>query len=144
MNCRRCGEALADNWNYCPKCGERIKPITTFVSGKTVPFQSGAIRINIVQSKPQIQQKSDEEPVRLSAEVLEPESELVQEDDGVKVKIRMPGVKTPETISLKRVGESLEINAYTGNKRYFKIINLEKLNVLKKEFINEMLVLTLG
>ncbi|VVB74856.1 Uncharacterised protein [Candidatus Tiddalikarchaeum anstoanum] len=154
MNCKRCNEELRDDWNYCPKCGERTRPMNPMpmpLMANVTPFRGGAIKINIVRnSSPNFQnqgvanQRIEEAPMKTYSEVIEPESELVQDKEGVKVQIKLPGVKKIDDIILKKVGESLEVNAYTGDKRYFKIVNLEKLNILKKEFTSEVLTLLLG
>ena len=144
MNCRRCSNALNENWNYCPKCGEKTIVVSSnqVVSSQIIPLQLGSVKINVIRRDQQAGSK--DELMRFSAEVVEPESELVEDESGAKMKIKLPGVKDSASIVLKRVGDSVELSAYAGTKRYFKIINMEKLDVVKREFSPEMLVLTLA
>lgn len=146
MNCRRCNEKLMRGWNYCPKCGERVVigiGINSLLQ-KFMGMRPGAkMKVKVVRRPIRKKGITMQKLVNPNVKVIEPESEIFQEDSGVKLKIKLPGVKTAKDIHLKRMGDSLELNAFTKTKRYFKILNLEKLKIIKKIFSKEILTLSL-
>ncbi|MBN1923503.1 MAG: hypothetical protein JW791_01950 [Nanoarchaeota archaeon] len=129
MNCPRCSDPVKEEWNYCPKCGARIKPV---LLNKVLPN----IRVRVIKTPGM---NTLMRTPSSSLEVIEP---VTRKEKGVLI-IEFPGVKTAQSISLRKVKDSLEVNAYTQDKRYFKIINLEGKSVKNHSFKDEELRLVI-
>lgn len=72
----------------------------------------------------------------------EPKTNIRRLSDSIIYEIEMPGVKSEKDISIKQIGNSLEIRATAKNKAYLKTITVN-LGILNYEFNENQLVLEL-
>lgn len=131
MNCNRCNTRVEKEWNYCPKCGLKLRGIR---------FQRVIKRV--VKKPPRIKIKVNRNPetrrmiIDPSLEVIEPETKKEKN----RLIIEMPGVKSLKEVFFRRAGNTIELNAQTKNKRYFKILNLEGRKIKDKMFADGKLI----
>jgi hypothetical protein len=75
----------------------------------------------------------------------EPTANTTWAGDHVVVDLDLPGVKSLEDISIKKLDESIEVRAYAGKKGYFKILSIPKeAKMLDKSFDSSKLTIRIG
>lgn len=73
----------------------------------------------------------------------EPETEVNRVQDKIYIKVELPGV-AQEDIEIDELENSIEMRAYKGKTRYFKLITVpEKHYVVSKEFLPGEVIITL-
>lgn len=147
MKCSNCNNNVRKEWNYCPNCGARLGVfnVVNSILKKFVKGSKSNINIKVVKKPVKKKRKSKKRfltKVGEGLEIVEPEVEVEEAGQGYKkVIMELPGVNNPEQINIRRADESLEVNALTNNKRYFKILNFKGVKVLKKRLKEEELTL---
>ncbi len=122
-----------------------------FINGKRInPRNIKVTKQPIQENKKQVQEKN-KKIVYLPNNKLEKFSKLPQEEpktsirrlaDSIVCEIELPGVKKEEDLSIRRVGESIEIKAVSKDRAYMKTITIN-LPVTGYEFSKENLTLEL-
>ena len=135
------------------------------------PFKSGGISITIKNGtgmKPQVDVKTagqykkiepdikkrigvgegfedvKEEKVhrRIPKTTEEPDVNIQKEGNKETIKIKLPNVKNPDDIEIKKLEQSIEIKAFAGDKAYFKLIPIKPdAEISDKSFKNGVLKL---
>ena len=78
-------------------------------------------------------------------ETAEPETEIKKIDGKVSYTMRLPDVKKVDDIQIKRLPNSIEIRAVSGNKMYFKLFEApQNLGIVEKSFKSGVLNIVLG
>src|SRR3989344_2460388 len=78
-------------------------------------------------------------------ETAEPETEIKKIDGKVSYTIGLPDVKKVDDIQIKRLPNSVEIRAVSGNKMYFKLFEApQNLGIVEKSFKDGTLNIVLG
>src|SRR3989344_6720522 len=78
-------------------------------------------------------------------ETAEPETEIKKIDGKISYTIRIPDVKKVDDIQIKRLPNSVEIRAVSGNKMYFKLFEApQNLGIVEKSFKDGTLKIVLG
>ncbi len=146
MRCVKCGKQLRNEWNYCPFCGVRVErnallnAVNKVIKGF---FKDGrfTIKLRVGGSPQRIQQQV----IKLPDNVVEPESTISEVGDGLIISFKLPGVKSMNNISIRIIGESLEVRAVAGSTGYFKIIGLPgHYRIINKEFGSDTLKVRLS
>ena len=92
--------------------------------------------------------REQEEPrtiFRRVSQYKEPRSVTKWLGDHLLVDLDLSGVKSGDDIDVRKIGESIEVRAYAGDKGYFKILGVpEDSKVLSKEFKDGKLRLEIG
>ncbi|NOZ59167.1 MAG: zinc ribbon domain-containing protein [Euryarchaeota archaeon] len=168
MKCRACGAELQDGWAFCPYCGSKNAPSplrqlddalnvfeqsvkNIFSDVANFPFGKGFI-VEISQEKgePKVSIKDfDEFSEALRSrrvaprdpEVVEPEVSV--ERNGRLIRVKMPGVKSEKDVTIKKLGNSLEVHARAGGRRYFAVIPVKYRRIAGKEFSKSVLEIRL-
>lgn len=85
----------------------------------------------------EIKEENIERKLRIPKKTEEPEIKIDKHGNGKIISIKLPDVKNPEDIEIKKLEQSLEIKAFAGDKAYFKLIpikpNSEILNKVFKD-----------
>ena len=80
---------------------------------------------------------------RVFEKTEEPETEVNQVQDNIYIRVDLPGV-TQEDIEIDELENSIEMRAYKGKTRYFKLITVpEKYYVVSKECLPGEVIITL-
>ena len=88
------------------------------------------------------QQKMEQQPQKIIKSVEEPEMKMQTMPNYLSAEIKLPSVKSIQDISIKKIGESIEVRAYAGEKMYFKLIPLAQgSDISEKKFVNSVLTL---
>jgi HSP20 family molecular chaperone IbpA len=75
----------------------------------------------------------------------EPDATVRNTGNGFLVEMKLPKVRSEKDIYVRKLPSSLEISAFGGDKRYFKIIPIpEGMSIVNKQFIGNKLVLQLA
>lgn len=70
----------------------------------------------------------------------EPETKIDKIGNRKTINIKLPDIKNPNDIEIRKLEQSLEIKAFAGDKAYFKIIQIKpNVEVLDKSFKNGVL-----
>ena len=78
-------------------------------------------------------------------ETAEPETEIKKIDGKISYTMRLPDVKKINDIQIKRLPNSIEIRAVSGNKMYFKLFEApQNLGIVEKSFKDGTLNIVLG
>ena len=78
-------------------------------------------------------------------ETAEPETEIKKTDGKISYTITLPDVKKVDDIQIKRLPNSVEIRAVSGNKMYFKLFEApQNLGIVEKSFKSGVLKIVLG
>ncbi len=78
-------------------------------------------------------------------ETAEPETEVKKIDGKISYTINLPDVKKADDIQIKRLPNSIEIRAVSGNKMYFKLFEApQNLGIVEKSFRAGILNIVLG
>ncbi len=146
MRCVKCGKQLRNEWNYCPFCGVRVeRNVLLNAVNKVIKgfFKDGRFTIKLrVGGSPQ---RSQQQVIKLPSNVVEPESTISDVGDELIISLKLPGVKSMNNISIRIIGESLEVRAVAGGTGYFKIIGLPgHYHIINKEFSNNTLKVRLS
>ena len=135
MECGKCRYEIQKGWNFCPNCGNRqgiMLQLNNFIKRVAQAHPGAKVKVRLVKRPKPIQ-------INPKLEVVEPKTKKLKN----KIIIDLPGVESINQIHLRRAGQSLELNAQTQNKRYFKIINLENSRISNQMFAHEKLILKL-
>ena len=146
MKCIKCSLELQKNWNYCPNCGTSMSIISNvdkFVRNVLEKNPNAKVNIRIVR-KPDGSVFSQPVQPNTNLKIIEPKSQSFAEGDATKIMIKLPGVKDPRSVFIRRLGNSIEVNAYTEKNRYFKIIETKTPRIMSKAFKDEVLTLILS
>jgi len=115
---------------------------------KIVPDKSGVPKVEIkdMNKPPQEQSKKEDTKPKIKrpdiSEFSEPRTQIDDIAGGIAVMIDLPEVKKEEDIEIKKIGESIEIRAYSTNKGYFKNIPVSTTSrITSKELQDEKLFL---
>ena len=115
--CRKCKRELREDWNFCPYCGTKIVKLDLSILKKME-------LINKLMKK----------------KVIEPEGKITRFPDRIKIVVRLPGIKDPGQITVRRLERSIEIRAESNKYRYFKVIpSFEGGRIVENKFVNELL-----
>ncbi|MCS4542135.1 MAG: zinc ribbon domain-containing protein, partial [Euryarchaeota archaeon] len=77
----------------------------------------------IEEIKPKIEEEKPKVR-RVPLVTEEPKSALRRVDDKIIIEMELPEVKSERDIDIKKLGESIEVKAFTDDKAYFKIIRV--------------------
>jgi len=66
--------------------------------------------------------KEEERKIRIPKITEEPETRIEVHDNEKTITIKLPDVKNLDDIELRKLGQSIEIKAFAGDKAYFKLI----------------------
>jgi hypothetical protein len=139
VKCGNCRYEIRKDWNYCPKCGNRLGVIgrlNNFIKRVVQAHPGAKVKVRMVRrKKPGKRIKYDP-----SLKVVEPRIKKLRN----KIVVELPGVKKAEQVHLRRAGNSIELNALTKKKRYFKILNLQGSKIIDKMFADGKLILVLS
>jgi len=166
MKCKKCNFEIREGWDFCPKCGTTIaKAIIipmkfnldededleeTFGQAfkefdkifKSLGFP-GNINLTIKTERKPIKVKRAEAVVkesRIVKQVEEPETKIERHLDNLNIELKLPGITSIHDITIKKMNESIEIRAYSGDKMYFKVIPvLSNANITEKKFVSGIL-----
>lgn len=157
--CRNCGERIEEKWNFCPRCGRVTRQKDIFgnfdkefenfgkafgipkidlrpgTDGVSIIISSGEMRPTVMRKR---EVRKEEKPVRIAKFTEEPETKIERKGGRQIINIKLPGVKK-EDIEIKRLENSIEIRAFTGDKAYFKLIPIPSNAAISKSFEDEML-----
>jgi len=167
MKCNKCNFEIRESWGFCPKCGTTIAKVVmipmkfnldededleeTFGQAfkefdkifKSLGFP-GNINLTIKTERTPIKIKHVEpaakEPMRSIKHVEEPETKIERHLDNLNIELKLPGITSIRDITIKKMAESIEIRAYSGDKMYFKVIPvLSNANITEKKFVSGVL-----
>jgi HSP20 family molecular chaperone IbpA len=92
----------------------------------------GAITIKVTNSKPpEVKTTGDYKGYKpemkkrmreVPKQKAEPETEMEEDEDIRRFRLKMPGVKSIQDIDIMEFPESIEIRGYAGDKLFFKLI----------------------
>ena len=148
-------------WDFCPYCGKAVKERNVFDNAEkefekigkvfglpkmNIKPRSDGISIIITPNtgmRPKIIRRTLEKtvvkrPIKIPKFTEEPETKIERSGKNQIINIRLPGVKH-EDIEVKRLENSIEIKAFTGDKAYFKLIPIPSNAAVNKSFKDEML-----
>ncbi len=162
--CGNCGEKLDTKWDFCPYCGEELieRPKSIFedideeseqidkifrpIKGVSIMISGGTgMKPNVevenfghkrIETKPT--ERIRERSVRIAKVTEEPETKIERNGNRQVIKINLPGVKV-EDIEIKRLEQSIEVKAFTGDKAYFKLIPVPSNASVNRSFEDDML-----
>jgi hypothetical protein len=87
----------------------------------------------------------EESPIREVSEYQEPMCITKWVGDHLVVDLDLPDVESSDDIDIKKLGESIEVRAFAGNKGYFKILSIPKeAKLISRRFKEEKLSLKIG
>lgn len=161
--CPTCGKDLKEDWNFCPRCGEKQERSIFGSIGKIFNFGSKTpkslnIRIKKSSGRPKIEvrgfgrkipirskrtKKKTKKPKRskkVPENVEEPETQIKNLGNKKIIEVKLPGVKGKD-VEINELKESIEIRAFSGNKLYFKVIPISPNYSLNKDFSDNTLKL---
>jgi hypothetical protein len=73
-----------------------------------------------------VEEVKEKKPVRKPPRITEePETTIKRAGNVETIKIKLPDVKSPEDIEIKKLEQSLEVKAFVGDKAYFKLIPIK-------------------
>ena len=97
------------------------------------------------------EQEKEEEDAEIPGEArkvsdyTEPVAETRWAGDHLEVALALPDVKSEEDIVIRKVGESLEVRAFAGDRGYFKILAIPKdTKLISKSFKGDTLTMSIG
>ena len=122
------------------KTAEKIQEAIRTQSTMKSPLKVEAIR----KEKPR-EVVENRAPARQVSEYSEPMCETKWLGDHLVVDLDLPDVICSEDIEIKKLGESIEVKAFAGNKGYFKILSIPKdTKLISKRFSRNKLSLKIG
>jgi len=81
-----------------------------------------------------------ERKIRTPKTTEEPDVKISREGNKATINIKLPDVKTPNDIEIKKLEQSIEIKAFAGDKAYFKLIPIKpNSEISEKSFNNGVL-----
>ncbi len=87
-----------------------------------------------------IEEEKVEREQKIPKVTEEPETKIDKAGNKQVINIKLPGVKNPEDIEIRRLEQSLEIKAFAGDKAYFKLIPIKSdVEISEKTFKNGIL-----
>jgi hypothetical protein len=163
MRCETCGKEIDNMWGFCPYCGsfagdieESFTNIARMFGGKAVVRQEGdsfivvlemhgvrqAFRItplDIEEAFPLDIESQKEvpppEPERVFERTEEPPTQTNHRDGNIYIKVDLEDV-AEEDITINSLEDSIEIRAYKGETRYFKLIPIPPgYHIVSTEFL---------
>jgi len=69
--------------------------------------------------------KEEEQKIRIPKITEEPETKIEQRGNEGIIIIKLPDVKNLDDIEIRKLGQSIEIKAFAGDKAYFKLIPIK-------------------
>lgn len=166
--CSNCGKDLEEEWNFCPKCGEKQKKSIFGNLGKIFKLASPGkspkslnIKINKSSGRPRIEvrgfgreipvkskkpkrkkkiKKKNKKPQKIPESVEEPETQVKNLGNKKIIEVKLPDVKARD-VEVNELEESIEIRAFSGDKLYFKVIPIFPNYSLNKDFSDNTLKL---
>ena len=69
--------------------------------------------------------KEEERKVRIPKITEEPETKIEEHGNEETITIKLPDVKNPDDIEIRKLEQSIEIKAFAGDKAYFKLIPIK-------------------
>lgn len=126
------------------------KNFELFINGKRIDPRNIKVTKQRIQKIPQ-QMNKKQKTIFLPNNLLEnfsmlpqkePETSIRRLADSIVYEIKLPGVKKEENLSIRRIGESIEIKAIAKDKAYIKTITIN-LPIIGYEFSKESLILEL-
>jgi hypothetical protein len=94
------------------------------------------------QGKPARQEKVPEFSRKVAGDIEEPKASVRRSGDRFTAQILLPDIDSDKDIEMRKVGESIEIRAYTKDKTYFKILKCpETAEILDRKFKDGKLML---
>ena len=165
MRCETCGKEIDNMWGFCPYCGsfagdieESFANIARMFGGKAVVKQEGdsfivvleihgvkqafkitPLDVNDVLSDTfldsfEYTEPPPSEPLRAVEKTEEPTTTINHLEDTVYIKVDLADV-AEEDIDINNLEDSIEIRAYKGKTRYFKLIPVPLgYHIVSKEF----------
>ncbi|MGD2250128.1 MAG: hypothetical protein PVF58_17125 [Candidatus Methanofastidiosia archaeon] len=171
MRCENCGAEIDNMWGICPHCGaftgglkDSFSNIAKIFGGKALVRQEGDSFIVVleIQGKrqafkitpmdlddvPYIPTESVKKPAkpkkkRVFDTTKEPETETNYVGNTLYIKVDLSGIDE-EDIEIEKLENSVEVRAYKGKIRYFKLIPIpEDYKLISKEFLPGEVFVTL-
>ncbi|MBU6997949.1 MAG: zinc ribbon domain-containing protein [Theionarchaea archaeon] len=164
MKCKNCGHEIDNVWGFCPHCGDfaggledSFMNIARMFGGKVVIKQEGdsfvvvleiqgtrqAFRVTPVDldelsHSPLPEPPELEEPphvTRRFSRTEEPETDVNFAGDNLYIRVTLADVPE-ENVEIDRLEESIEVRAYKGRTRFFKLIPVPReYQLVSKEFL---------
>ncbi|MBU7014636.1 MAG: zinc ribbon domain-containing protein [Theionarchaea archaeon] len=163
MKCRNCGHEIDNVWGFCPHCGDfaggledSFMNIARMFGGKVVIKQEGdsfvvvleiqgtrqAFRVTPIDLEEFSQSLPLEPPeperqhiARQFNKTEEPETDVNYAGDNLYIRVTLVDVPE-ENIEIDRLEESIEVRAYKGKTRFFKLIPVpHEYQLISKEFL---------
>lgn len=121
--------------------GKKVDPSKIKVTQQRIPQQQIPQQQVPTKTLPIFSQKTKEKFQKLSKQ--EPATEVRRFADQIIYEIDLPGVKSINDISIRKVQKSIEIKAIANSKAYFKVLEID-LPIINYELEQEKLILELG
>lgn len=166
MRCETCGKEIDNMWGFCPYCGsfagdieESFTNIARMFGGKAVVRQEGDSFIVVLEmhgvrqafkitpldieeafpldmeSQKDYTEPPEPELERVFEKTEEPTTQTNHIKDNVYIKVDLEDV-AEEDITINSLEDSIEIRAYKGKTRYFKLIPIPPgYHIVSKEFL---------
>ncbi len=110
---------------------------------KITPDKDGKPKVEIKDTKPKPKDKTKSKIKRPDiTKYKEPKAKIDETDSGKAVMLELPGVEHEKDIDIQKLGESIEIRAYSNKIGYFKNVPTSTTSrITSKEFQGEKLFL---
>ena len=84
-------------------------------------------RLGVTEGVEEIEEIEEEEKrkIRIPKITEEPETKVEKHGNEETITIKLPDVKNPDDIEIRKLEQSLEIKAFAGDKAYFKLIPIK-------------------
>lgn len=85
-------------------------------------------------------EKIEEKKVKVPKITEEPETKIERKGNVETITIKLPDVKNPEDINVRKLEQSIEVKAFVGDKAYFKLIPVKpNSRIISQKFENGIL-----
>jgi HSP20 family molecular chaperone IbpA len=173
VRCKNCGREIDNPWGFCPHCGyfaggleDSFMNIARMLGGKAVIKQDGDSFIVILEFQG-VRQAFRITPMEIEQEITSPhpaqspsvppasssqrqfkktqelKSEINYVGEKLYIKIDIPHIDEDD-IEIDEMENSIEVRAYKGETRYFKLIPFpEEYQAISKEYLPQEIIITL-
>ncbi|MBU7044232.1 MAG: zinc ribbon domain-containing protein [Theionarchaea archaeon] len=173
MKCKNCGREIDNMWGFCSHCGffsggleDSFMNIARMLGGKAVIKKDGdsfiviiefqgvrqAFKITPIEIEQEITSQSVAHPPPVSSSSVPPRtykktkeltSEINYVGEKLYIKVDIPDI-SEDDIEIDEMENSIEIRAYEGETRYFKLVPFpEQYRMLSKEYLPGEIIIAL-
>jgi RNA polymerase subunit RPABC4/transcription elongation factor Spt4 len=82
-------------------------------------------KLGVKEGVEEIEEEKPEKKIRIPKITEEPETKIERIGNRETITIKLPDVKSPEDIEIRKLEQSLEVKAFAGDKAYFKLIPIK-------------------